>query len=104
MFDVGFTEVLLLLLLGLLVLGPERLPRVARTLGAYSRRARAVWHNLQSELDRELDARELKRQVTEPIEELQQDVRQLQDELNQPVEPDGPDPEPGPDGDRRDQT
>ena len=33
MFDVGFTELLLLSLVGLLVLGPERLPRVARTLG-----------------------------------------------------------------------
>ena len=33
MFDIGFAELLLLSLIGLLVLGPERLPRVARTLG-----------------------------------------------------------------------
>ena len=48
MFDVGFTEILLLSLVGLLVLGPERLPRVARTLGGLARKARSSWAESQA--------------------------------------------------------
>ena len=47
MFDVGFAELLLLSVVGLLVLGPERLPRVARTLGGFARKARSSWLNLK---------------------------------------------------------
>ena len=51
MFDVGFTEILLLSLVGLLVLGPERLPRVARTLGGMARKARGSWLNLKRSIE-----------------------------------------------------
>ena len=43
MFDVGFAELFLLAIIGLLVLGPERLPAVARTIGGFMRKARASW-------------------------------------------------------------
>ncbi|MGA9421304.1 MAG: twin-arginine translocase TatA/TatE family subunit, partial [Rhodanobacteraceae bacterium] len=41
MFDIGFSEIALIAVTALLVLGPERLPRAARTLGALLRRARS---------------------------------------------------------------
>ena len=54
MFDVGFTEIFLLALIGLLVLGPERLPGVARTLGGFVRKARTSWVSLRSTIETEL--------------------------------------------------
>lgn len=53
---VGFTEVLLLAVIALIVLGPEKLPRIARTAGQLTRQARRAWQGLQSELQSELDA------------------------------------------------
>ena len=47
MFDVGFAELFLLALIGLLVLGPERLPKAARTLGGLVRKARTSWFALR---------------------------------------------------------
>ena len=60
MFDVGFTEILLLSLVGLLVLGPERLPRVARTLGGMARKARGSWLSLKRSIEAEMRAEDLK--------------------------------------------
>ena len=61
MFDVGFAEILLLSLVGLLVLGPERLPRVARTLGGMARKARGSWLSLKRSIEAEMRAEELKK-------------------------------------------
>jgi sec-independent protein translocase protein TatB len=65
MFDVGFSEIALVAIVALLVLGPERLPRVARTAGALVRRARASWLNVRSEIERELAAEDLKKSIDE---------------------------------------
>ncbi len=70
MFDIGFLELLVLSVVGLLVLGPERLPRVARTLGAYVGKARRTWTHVRMEIEREIAADEIKRAVQEPVEEL----------------------------------
>ena len=43
MFDVGFSELLIIAVVALLVLGPERLPKAARFVGLWVRRARAQW-------------------------------------------------------------
>lgn len=61
MMGFGFWELALVGLVGLLVLGPERLPSAARTLGAYLRRARQTWAGLRHEIERELAAEELRR-------------------------------------------
>ena len=53
---VGFTELLLLAVVALIVLGPERLPALARTAGRLTRQARRAWQSLQTELQTELDA------------------------------------------------
>ncbi len=70
MFDVSFVELLLIGVVALLVLGPERLPAAARTAGTFLRRARASWQSVQGEFTRELEAGELKRTIGEVRREL----------------------------------
>ncbi|MCX7557146.1 Sec-independent protein translocase protein TatB [Xanthomonadaceae bacterium JHOS43] len=61
MFDVSMVEVAVIALVALLVLGPEKLPRAARTAGLYLRKARASWYSIRSDIERELAAEDLKR-------------------------------------------
>jgi sec-independent protein translocase protein TatB len=82
MFDVGFTEILLLSLVGLLVLGPERLPRVARTLGGFARKARSSWLDLKRSIEAELRAEELK----EPLKNFENEIKSTVDELKSGVD------------------
>ena len=63
MFDIGFSELLVIAVVALIVLGPERLPKAARFAGLWVRRARAQWYSVKSELERELAAEELKRSL-----------------------------------------
>lgn len=65
MFDVGFSELLLTGLIALLVIGPERLPKVARTIGLWTGRARRFLAHVKEDFDRELKAEELKRVMQE---------------------------------------
>jgi sec-independent protein translocase protein TatB len=75
-FDIGFSELLVIAVVALVVLGPERLPKAARFAGLWVRRARNQWDSVKQELERELQAEEIKRQM--------QDVRQgMQDTENQ---------------------
>jgi len=64
-FDVGFSEIALVAIVALLVLGPERLPKAARTAGALVRRARSSWQNVRGEIERELAAEDLKKSLDE---------------------------------------
>lgn len=65
---VGFTEMLLLAVIALIVVGPEKLPGIARTAGQLTRKARNAWQGLQSELQAELDAEHNRKimQATQP--------------------------------------
>ncbi len=65
MFEVGFSEIALIAVVALLVLGPERLPGVARTVGALVRRARASWQSVKGEIERELAAEDIKKNLDE---------------------------------------
>lgn len=80
-FDVGFSELFLLAVLGLLILGPERLPAVARTLGGWVRRGRKMAAEFQRELEREVDLQELK-QLKHDIEQPLHEAAQTLDEGN----------------------
>ena len=74
MFDIGFSELLVIALVALVVLGPERLPKAARFAGLWVRRARAQWYSVKSELERELAAEDLKRS----LEDTQAAMREAQ--------------------------
>jgi sec-independent protein translocase protein TatB len=77
MFEVGFTELVLLAVVGLLVLGPERLPGVARTLGGFIRKARMSWISLRNTIEAEMADSDLSRTIKKTGEELQQIGREL---------------------------
>lgn len=63
MLDVGFSEILLTSAIALIVLGPEKLPKVARQVGNWVGRARAMARQLSEQLEREVSAEELMRQT-----------------------------------------
>ncbi len=63
MFGIGTAELMIIALIALVVLGPEKLPKAARFAGLWIRRARAQWYSVKSELERELAAEDLKRSV-----------------------------------------
>jgi sec-independent protein translocase protein TatB len=68
MFDVSLVELAVIALVALLVLGPEKLPRAARTVGLYVRKARQSWYSVRGEIERELAADELKRSLKQTEE------------------------------------
>ncbi len=86
MFDVGFAEIFLLAVIGLLVLGPERLPGVARTLGSFIRKARMSWISLRNTIESEMAEADLTKPIKKTSEELKQIGRELAgSNLSQPI-------------------
>lgn len=86
MFDVGFWEILLILVLALVVLGPERLPQAARTVGYWVGKARRYIEGVKSEVEKEFDSGELKRMLHNQevqIRELQSKVTNSEDYVNE---------------------
>ena len=65
MIEISFGKLLLLALIALLVLGPEKLPGAARTAGALVRRVRNSWDSVRAEVERELQVEEIKRTARE---------------------------------------
>lgn len=90
MFDVGFSELLIIAVVALLVLGPERLPKAARFAGLWVRRARAQWYSVKAELERELAQEDLKKQFGDPLAQMRPTVEALRQELKESF--DGMDP------------
>lgn len=77
MFDVGFSELLLVGLVALLVLGPERLPVAARTAGLWIGRLKRSFGAIKAEVEREIGADEIRRQLhNEKILELEREMKQ----------------------------
>lgn len=78
MFDVGFWEILLILVLALVIIGPERLPAAARQAGYFVGKARRYIEGVRSEVESELDVGEFKRMLHNQevqINELQQQLK-----------------------------
>ncbi len=63
MFDIGATELLLVAIIGLVVVGPERLPRLARTVGLWVKKLRGQVSSIQQDINKELELEDLKRQL-----------------------------------------
>ena len=81
MFDIGFWELFLILILALLVVGPERLPKAARTAGLWFGKARRYVEGVKEEVASEFDVGELKRMLHN--QEVQ--INELQGKLNETV-------------------
>jgi sec-independent protein translocase protein TatB len=78
MFGTGF-ELLLILIVALLVVGPERLPKVARQVGLWVGRARTMVQSLRAQFEEEIELDELKRDT----EKLRRDAQSLKAQLGQ---------------------
>lgn len=85
MFDIGFSELLVIAIVALVILGPERLPKAARFAGLWVRRARAQWYSVKAEFERDMAAEEMRRSlqdakdamrgIDESVREADADIR-----------------------------
>lgn len=80
MFDIGALELLVISVVALIVVGPERLPTLARTAGLWVGRARRAFSSVKEEIDREIKADELKEILrkqaeSNPLESLLEEGR-----------------------------
>lgn len=90
MFDIGFSELLLVLVIGLVVLGPERLPVAVRTVAGWIRALRAMAASVQNELSQELKLQELqdslKKAEESGLKNLTPEIKASMDELKEAAE------------------
>jgi len=80
-FDIAFSELLLIGVVALIVIGPEKLPKVARTLGLLAGRLQRYVANVKSDIDRELqfqDLQKLQQEIKQGADRLQADMHQMQ--------------------------
>jgi len=96
MFDIGMTELLLIGVVALIVIGPERLPRVARTAGHLFGRLQRYVNDVKADINREMEldelrklrtqvqdaARDIERSVSSASREVESNVRDAERELN----------------------
>jgi sec-independent protein translocase protein TatB len=93
MFDIGFSELLVIAVVALLVIGPERLPKVARTAGHMFGRLQRYVNDVKADIQREMELDELRklrsefedaaRSVQDSVDEVDKQVRAVGDDLNQ---------------------
>lgn len=89
MLDVSFTEMLVILIVALIVIGPERLPRVARTIGHLLGRARRYVDSVKNDIRYEIELEELRRlknSVQETTHSIEQTVRKEFDQIEHAVD------------------
>jgi len=77
MFDIGFSEIVVIAVVALIVLGPERLPKAARTMGHLFGRLQRYVNDVKSDINREMELEELKK--------LQQEVKSAARDIEQSV-------------------
>lgn len=87
MFDVGFSELLMVGLVALLVLGPEKLPKAARLAGLWVGKARNVLATAKAEIKQELHAEEMRQllqqqSITGELQQAVQDTQSALDDIN----------------------
>lgn len=88
MFDVSFGELLLVLIVGLLVFGPEKLPHAVRTASQWMARARRSFNQIRADIEREVGVDEIKRDfhnqsILESLRDVKKDLTDAQRELEQ---------------------
>jgi sec-independent protein translocase protein TatB len=88
MIEISLGKMVLLALIALIVLGPEKLPGAARTAGALLRRVRSGWDNVRAEVERELEIEEIKRTAREAAaraEALQNEIKETASQVHAPM-------------------
>jgi sec-independent protein translocase protein TatB len=80
MFDISFSELALICVIALLVLGPERMPNALRTLGLWIGRASRTFSTMRAEIEREIGMDEIRRQlhneaIMDQLKRLERDVK-----------------------------
>jgi sec-independent protein translocase protein TatB len=93
MFDIGFSELLVIGLVALIVIGPEKLPRVARTVGHLAGRLQRYVSDVKSDINREIELEDLKKMrdsmeqaATEMRSSVQAELTKTETDLNKAVE------------------
>ena len=91
MFDIGFFELVLVGVVALLVIGPERLPGIARTAGMWLGRGRRFISSVRADIEQELKAEELKRildqqKQSNPLHEIIEDTKDSFADIKQQTE------------------
>ena len=104
MFDIGFSELLVIAVVALLVIGPERLPKVARTAGHLFGRLQRYVNDVKADIQREMELDELRklrsqfedaaRSVQDSVHEVDKEVRAVGDDLDKAVADATADPAP----------
>jgi sec-independent protein translocase protein TatB len=82
MIELSFSKLLLLAVIALVVLGPEKLPKAARMAGVMLRRVRLGWENVRSEIERELQVEEIRRTAKEAAERAEAARKTATDEAS----------------------
>lgn len=83
MFDVGFWELCLIGVISLIVIGPERLPKIARLTGFWIGKTRNIVASVKQEISEELRAEELRQTLQERVDV--EELKQLVDDTNQTI-------------------
>ena len=86
MFDIGFAELLLIGVVGLLVVGPEQLPGAVRTILAWVNRFRRGFDQIRTEVRRELHNDEIMQKLKAESQQLEQHVRETTQSLEQEIQ------------------
>lgn len=81
MFDIGFSELLIVLVVGLLILGPERLPHAAKMAGLWIRKIKRSINTVQREINAQLDQEELQQKIGETKQRLLKEERIIQNTI-----------------------
>ena len=81
MFDIGFSELLVVFVVGLLILGPERLPHAAKTAGLWVRKIRRSINSVQREINAQLDQEELQQKITETNQRILKEGKTIQNTI-----------------------
>lgn len=83
MFDVGFSELFLLAIIALVVLGPEKLPHAARMAGAWVGRIRRTLINVQADIENEVASAEMRERIRKEMAKAEAAKQQLSSDIMQ---------------------